>query len=324
MTNETVPRGIPQTPSSSGWEQLTFSMFSSINRDRCESPEGFNHSLASWTTSDWFTAIVGELGEAANVAKKLNRVRDGIPGNKENADALREKLRRELGDVFVYLDLLAQSLGFSIGTAAVEVFNAKSAELGSPFLIDAAHAADASQIAQMRSELKDAHQLYDEGKALVAALSAQVEQLMGVLYDISVSLANTPRSRVTLESAIEMTRHDVQNLVNRLAESDAEVEQLRQEKDAYRRDFEAELAGNGEMRRRLGAHEDETMFAFVDRLENEHAALRQQVESLQGVIANLLSDLPETWGDKVQHGRIELLIDAEAIDAAVGGITSAK
>jgi NTP pyrophosphatase (non-canonical NTP hydrolase) len=113
-------------------QELTFDTFSSVNRQRCESPSGFNHALASWSTSDWFLAVVGELGEAANIAKKLNRVRDGVPGNKESADALRDKLRRELGDAFVYLDLLAQSLGVSIGAAAVEVFNDKSAELGCP------------------------------------------------------------------------------------------------------------------------------------------------------------------------------------------------
>lgn len=103
--------------------------FAAVNRQRCESPEGFNHALTSWSTSDWFVAIVGELGEAANITKKLNRVRDGVKGNKETPAELRDKQRQELGDAFIYLDLIAQSLGFNIGDAAVEVFNAKSDEL---------------------------------------------------------------------------------------------------------------------------------------------------------------------------------------------------
>lgn len=115
-----------------GNPSLTFAAFSEANLRRCENPEGFNHLLASWSTSDWMTAILGELGEAANIAKKLNRVRDGIPGNKESAGELRAKLRKELGDVFVYLDLTAQSLGFSIADAAVEVFNTKSEDIGYP------------------------------------------------------------------------------------------------------------------------------------------------------------------------------------------------
>lgn len=109
---------------------MTFDEFSHVNRVRCESPSGFNHALNGWSASDWMTAIMGELGEAANVVKKLNRVRDGIPGNRESESELRDKLRREIGDTFVYLDLLAQSLGFKIGDAAIEVFEAKSREIG--------------------------------------------------------------------------------------------------------------------------------------------------------------------------------------------------
>lgn len=111
---------------------LTFKQFSEANVARCESPQGFNHNLNAWDTSDWFLAILGELGEAANVAKKLNRVRDGIPGNKQTPDELRAKLRRELGDVFVYLDLTAQAHGFNIVDAAIDVFNSKSEEIGYP------------------------------------------------------------------------------------------------------------------------------------------------------------------------------------------------
>lgn len=105
-------------------------LFSARNLARCESPRGFNHQIYSWSLSDWFTATMGELGEAANVAKKLNRVRDGIRGNKETEQALRDKLRKELGDVFCYLDLMATSLGFNIFDAAKEVYEAKSKEIG--------------------------------------------------------------------------------------------------------------------------------------------------------------------------------------------------
>lgn len=111
---------------------MTFLEFSAANRLRCESMLGFKHPLSGWSTSDWMTAVLGELGEAANIVKKMNRYRDGIPGNKEGLADLRANLRRELGDVFVYLDLLAQSEGFSIGEAAREVFNDKSVEIGYP------------------------------------------------------------------------------------------------------------------------------------------------------------------------------------------------
>jgi NTP pyrophosphatase (non-canonical NTP hydrolase) len=128
-------------PPVSALRELTFAEFARINRQRCESPDGFNHKLESWSTSDWFLALLGELGEAANIAKKLNRVRDGIPGNKISKKELQDKLRQELGDAFVYLDLLCQSVGIEIESAAVEVFNAKSQELGCPIRIPAALAA---------------------------------------------------------------------------------------------------------------------------------------------------------------------------------------
>lgn len=105
--------------------------FSRANRERCESPEGFNHALNSWSLSDWITATLGELGEAANVAKKLNRVRDGIPGNKETEVELRAKFARELADTFIYLDLMAQAAGIDLPAVVATVFNAKSEQIGS-------------------------------------------------------------------------------------------------------------------------------------------------------------------------------------------------
>lgn len=123
--------------SSRGEQGLTFDEFSRANLARCEDPKGFNHPLHSWSLSDWHLATAGELGEAANVMKKLNRYRDGIRGNKESEDALRVKLRHEIGDTLVYLDLLSQAAGFQLFAAGIEVFNLKSEEIGYPVLLDA-------------------------------------------------------------------------------------------------------------------------------------------------------------------------------------------
>lgn len=153
---------------------MNLSDFSRKNRERCESPEGFNHKLTDWSLSDWMTALMGELGEAANVAKKLNRIRDGIPGNPmvrvcpackatwrhdsiqiqkcscgqmiddvapvpnlQLEVELREKLGRELADTFIYLDLTFQRLGLDFGQVVAEVFNAKSEQIGSPVRVEA-------------------------------------------------------------------------------------------------------------------------------------------------------------------------------------------
>lgn len=111
---------------------LTFASFSAANLARCEAPDGFGHALDSWSMSDWFTATMGEFGEAANVAKKLNRVRDGIEGNTATEDELRAQLRREIADTFIYLDLLAQRAGFDLRDAVRETWDAKSVEIGYP------------------------------------------------------------------------------------------------------------------------------------------------------------------------------------------------
>jgi NTP pyrophosphatase (non-canonical NTP hydrolase) len=104
--------------------------FSAENRARCESPTGFNHALSSWSLSDWMTATLGELGEAANVAKKLNRVRDGIRGNSETEGELRQKLGSEIADAFIYLDLMAQSQGLRLSEIVRRTFDAKSQQIG--------------------------------------------------------------------------------------------------------------------------------------------------------------------------------------------------
>jgi NTP pyrophosphatase (non-canonical NTP hydrolase) len=106
--------------------------FSIVNRQRCESSEGFNHKLESWSLSDWGVAMMGEGGEACNIIKKLNRYRDGIKGNKELEVELKKKLASELADTFIYLDLLAQAACIDLQQAVIDTFNKKSIEIDSP------------------------------------------------------------------------------------------------------------------------------------------------------------------------------------------------
>jgi len=106
--------------------------FSERNRRRCESAEGFRHPLNSWSGSDWMTAVVGEVGEAANIIKKLNRIRDGVPGNEphETKEYLMGKLADELADSVIYLDLIAQSYGFDLETIRDAKFEKTSQKIG--------------------------------------------------------------------------------------------------------------------------------------------------------------------------------------------------
>jgi NTP pyrophosphatase (non-canonical NTP hydrolase) len=86
--------------------------------------------MDSWNLSDWGVAVSGECGEMCNVIKKLNRYRDGIGGNKKSQEELTEDLKGEIGDIAVYLDLLAQAIGCDLETLREAAFRKKSEEIG--------------------------------------------------------------------------------------------------------------------------------------------------------------------------------------------------
>lgn len=109
---------------------MTFKEFAEANKQRCESKYGFSHSIENWSSSDWMTALIGEVGEAANIIKKLNRVRDYVPGNKETPEELLRKLKGELADIFIYLDLLCQHEEIDLEEAIKETWNKKSKQIG--------------------------------------------------------------------------------------------------------------------------------------------------------------------------------------------------
>jgi NTP pyrophosphatase (non-canonical NTP hydrolase) len=114
-------------------ESLSFGRLRSRNIPRCVN--GFGHALKSWSAAEWTNAMCGEAGEAANVAKKMLRHRDGVAGNQgEDRDLtlLRLKLAAELADVVIYADLVAASQGIDLGEAVRQTFNAKSEQLNSP------------------------------------------------------------------------------------------------------------------------------------------------------------------------------------------------
>lgn len=111
-------------------KQLDFESLRLANLERVEDPKGFNHNINDWSLSDWMTATMGELGEAANNIKKLNRIRDGVRGNSQGELQYRENVAREIGDTAIYLDLLATRLGVRLEDCIRMVWNGKSREIG--------------------------------------------------------------------------------------------------------------------------------------------------------------------------------------------------
>jgi NTP pyrophosphatase (non-canonical NTP hydrolase) len=72
------------------------------------------------------TELAGEVGEALNVVKKLERERRGIRGSRDTVPHLGE----ELADVVICLDLLALEYGIDLSTVVRQKFNATSKKVG--------------------------------------------------------------------------------------------------------------------------------------------------------------------------------------------------
>lgn len=108
---------------------LTFKGVIDINLKRCEA---WHKGDAPWTTERWITAIVGELGEMANISKKLFRAGDGSVGilKGETLESLEREERKEWADTMLYMLLLAGYKGWDVDEALREVFNRKSEQLG--------------------------------------------------------------------------------------------------------------------------------------------------------------------------------------------------
>jgi NTP pyrophosphatase (non-canonical NTP hydrolase) len=85
-----------------------------------------------WTTLEIAGELAGEVGELANICKKLRRSEMGVPGNKVSDDELREQARGEMADVFIVLMLTASKLGIDLEDAVRETFNRKSEQMGFP------------------------------------------------------------------------------------------------------------------------------------------------------------------------------------------------
>jgi NTP pyrophosphatase (non-canonical NTP hydrolase) len=111
---------------------LLFDRVSKVNRARCERwHPGFPDD--GWSGADWANAMQGEAGEAGNIVKKLRRIEFGLSqaANDQRADLL-NRLALEIGDTFMYLDLLAQHYGLSLADCVVATFNRVSIREGFP------------------------------------------------------------------------------------------------------------------------------------------------------------------------------------------------
>lgn len=88
-------------------------------------PDGSN-----WCLAQWCNAVCGEIGEAANLIKKIER-------GDITLDEARADLGKEFADVVTYLDILAMRAGVDLGQATMAKFNEVSERVGSTVRVDA-------------------------------------------------------------------------------------------------------------------------------------------------------------------------------------------
>ena len=105
--------------------------------------------------------LAGEVGEACNVIKKLERERLGIAGSR----ATRDQLADELADVLICADLIAMDLDIDLDAAVVRKFNDTSELLGLATRMSKPNIEDETMQNAMRALLLRIGREIHEGKA---------------------------------------------------------------------------------------------------------------------------------------------------------------
>lgn len=115
---------------------LTFNVLRQANTKRLphfrNSKGELSHSKedgSDWAPAQWLQAVIGELGEYANMRKKFER-------GDISSLTFKEEAEKELADVVIYLDILAKQLNIDLGRAILDKFNYISARVGSPIQIN--------------------------------------------------------------------------------------------------------------------------------------------------------------------------------------------
>lgn len=102
---------------------MNLNEISSVNRARCRR---WHDGGDPWMASDWSNALAGEVGELCNIIKKIRTY------NTPSTGELIPKLKDEIADVFLYLDLVAAHFGLNLEDCIFPKFNLVSEAQGFP------------------------------------------------------------------------------------------------------------------------------------------------------------------------------------------------
>lgn len=101
---------------------MNFSQLTKANSDRRQEWDKDNKMTVLFHSNE----LAGEVGEACNVVKKLERERLGIVGSRATLD----DLANELADIVIVVDLIASMTGINLEGAIGRKFNATSKARG--------------------------------------------------------------------------------------------------------------------------------------------------------------------------------------------------
>lgn len=119
----------------------------------------------AWSHDEWMVAIGGEVGEALNLVKKINRVRQRMAGDRRTLPELTSMLGDELADVAIYDDIIASHY--------------RTEQLGR------AQAFRIADFAQLRNSTEQDHAFAEPDARCLSGPGRQMLRHLGVMADMA-------------------------------------------------------------------------------------------------------------------------------------------
>lgn len=242
-------RAVPPSPNEErGTAPVTLRELQRINAARAVRWIG---GTRPWSLLEIAGEMCGEAGEAANAAKKVLRVDNGVPGNAISEQGGTEraglvaKVGRELADVIIVAARLATACGVDMESVVADVFNAKSEAMGFPERIgatppppDETPPLTESEIAHAefpRGDLlefhgedgRDAVEAFDRLSEQHQALESRYNESWGMLEAVRAALQSLHADHRALVLDNERLEREANGDVDLIQEQTEEIDRLR-------------------------------------------------------------------------------------------------
>lgn len=196
----------PSTPGEGSDKHLHFGALRAANvarlpqfKNRKGEPAHSQPDGSDWCLAQWCNAVCGELGEAANLIKKIER-------GDMTLDEARGDLADELADIQTYLDILAFRAGINLGQATVKKWNEVSERVGCEIRLG--ERSESATIAQLREENNAMVIQHDQMRRIL-------DEQQNALRDSRAKVVNLQKGR---DDATAYAMRQVEELLARVRE----------------------------------------------------------------------------------------------------------